>query len=395
MSKAVFKVLKFEVMRQVKKPSFWVAILAMPILICGGLLISIWVSAPSDKPAAIDENTKIAITDEAEILPEGNPYALYDTKDTGVQAVKDKKVDLYFYIPEDFAETGKAELYRVSEGLGLFDNSVDILKKILSESTKNEVTDVEALILTGDYTVNDIKFTNSGEESNALGKAIIPAVFLVAFFVFVCVFGNRMLMTVVEEKENRVSEMILTAVSAKHLIVGKILALLILGLIQILALLIPLLILLVVNSGNEMVMAIMNMIEVEPVSLTVSIALFLFSILLFAGLCTFIGAITPTAKDASQFFGPLIIGLVLPLYFMQAFLSGEVNGLIEFLTYFPLSAPIALMLRLSVESISTVGLIIGVVELVVLSVIMIRAAVVAFQKNAINFSVALPKLLKR
>ena len=165
--------------------------------------------------------------------------------------------------------------------------------------------------------------------------------------------------------------------------------------IQIVVLLLPLVIFVIANSGNEMVSTIMGLIVIEPMSLISCIVLFIFSILLFAGFCTYIGAITPTAKDAAQFIGPIIIGVVLPLYFMQMMLSGEVNGLVEFLTYFPLSAPIALMGRVAVGSISTPGLIIGIVELVVLSVLATRATVVTFQKNAINFSVALPKFLKK
>jgi len=160
-------------------------------------------------------------------------------------------------------------------------------------------------------------------------------------------------------------------------------------------LLVPLVIFMIANSSNEMVSTIMGLIVIEPVSLISCTALFIFSILLFAGFCTYIGAITPTAKDASQFIGPIIIGVMLPLYFTQTILSGEVNGLIEFLTYFPLSAPIALMMRVAVGSITTIGLIIGIVELVALAIITIRATIVTFQKNAINFSVALPKFLKR
>ncbi|MBR3322276.1 ABC transporter permease [Candidatus Saccharibacteria bacterium] len=394
MNKSTLKVAKFEIMRQVKKWSFWLAVLAMPVLIGVGLLISVLVSAPQEAPT-VDESTKIAITDEAGILPKDNPFNLYETKEAGIEAVKEEKIDLYYYIPADFVETKKAEAYRIQDGLGLFDQQTEALKAILAEYVKNEVTDLETLALTGGYTIDDIKFTSDGETSNAIGRAIIPAVFVVAFFIFVCVFGNRMLMTVVEEKENRVSEMILTAVSAKHLIVGKILALLVLGMIQIAVLFIPLVIFAIVSSGSEMMNTILNMIVVDPMSLISCIVLFIFSILLFAGFCTYIGAITPTAKDAAQFIGPIIIGVVLPFYFMQLMLSGEVNGLVEFLTYFPLSAPIALMGRVAVGSISTPGLIIGIIELVVLSVVAIRLTVKTFQKNAINFSVALPKFLKK
>ena len=395
MSSSVLKVMKFEIVRQVKKPMFWVAILAMPVLICGGFLISALANSGAEGAKTVGDDTKIAITDEAGILPVDNPFKMYDSKDAGIEAVKEKKVDLYYYVPADFAETKKVESYRISDGLGIFDQQAETLKGILAEYVRQEVTDLEALALTGEYVINDNKFTSSGEDSNALGKAIIPAVFLVAFFIFVCVFGNRMLMTVVEEKENRVSEMLLTAVSARHLIIGKILALLTLGMIQILALLIPLAVLVAMNAENEMVAAVMGIIVVDPMSLISCILLFIFSILLFAGLCTYIGAITPTAKDASQFIGPIIIGVMMPLYFTQTFLSGEANGLVEFLTYFPLSAPISLMMRVAVGSITVPGLIAGIVEMIVLSVIVIRMTITTFQKNAINFSVAVPKFLKR
>lgn len=394
MSRPILKVTKFEIMRQVKKVSFWVAVLAMPVLLGVGLAISVIASAPHEAPK-VEDDTKIAITDEAGILPKSNPFALYATKDEGIAAVKKNDVALYYYIPANFVETKKVEAYRIQDGLGLFDQQTEALKGILANYVKDEVTELEDLALTGNYSINDNKFTSSGEESNALGKAIVPGIFVVAFFIFVCVFGNRMLMTVVEEKENRVSEMILTAVSSKHLIIGKIIALLVLGLIQIVALLLPLVIFLVANNGNEMVNTIMGMIVVDPVSIIVCTLLFIFSILLFAGFCTYIGAITPTAKDAAQFIGPIIVGTVLPLYFMQMMLSGEVNGLVEFLTYFPMSAPIALMGRVAVGSISALGLTIGIVELVVLSMLIIRATVVTFQKNAINFSVALPRFLKK
>ena len=394
MNKSTFKVLKFEIVRQLKKPSFWIVIFFIFVLICGGLIISIIAGTPAE-PTSISEDTTIAITDEANILPEDNPFSLYSNKNDGIKAVKENKIDLYFYIPADFKDSKKIEFYHVSDDLGLFDESSNAIKSILANYVKNDISDVEVLALTGNFSVESNTFSSDGEESNALGKAIIPAIFLVAFFVFVCAFGNRMLMTVVEEKENRVSEMILTSVSSKHLIIGKILALLVLGAIQILALIIPIIIFVFVSDQNQAIASIINAIVIEPFSLIVCILLFLFSILLYAGSCTFVGAFTPTAKDASQFFGPIIIGLMLPLYFTQVFLTGEVNGLIEFLTYFPLSAPIALFLRFGVGSISTIGIIIGIIELFILAAIAIRAAIATFQKNAINFSIALPKFFKR
>ena len=64
--------------------------------------------------------------------------------------------------------------------------SLDSFKKQLTDkkAVKDEVTELEDLALTGGYTINDNKFTTDGEVSDALGKAIIPAIFALAFFIY-------------------------------------------------------------------------------------------------------------------------------------------------------------------------------------------------------------------
>ena len=141
--------------------------------------------------------------------------------------------------------------------------------------------------------------------------------------------------------------------------------------------------------------AILGMIEIDPVLIFVNLLLFVFSIAFMTGVLTFIGAATPTARDASNFMAPAIIGTVLPFMFMTSFLSGEVNLLVEFITFFPVSAPFALMIRNAVGSLSVLELTIGLIELGVLSVLMLNLTVKTFQKNAINFEVALPKFFKK
>ena len=74
MSSAVGKVAKFEIVRQLKKPAFWAAILILPIMIGVIFLISFVAGSSSvETNPEIDENTTIAITDEAGIL---NPEML-------------------------------------------------------------------------------------------------------------------------------------------------------------------------------------------------------------------------------------------------------------------------------------------------------------------------------
>lgn len=389
MSKATFTVARFEIVRQLKKPSFWAAILIMPLMIGFVYLIGFVLGSEKvDTNPDFDENTKVAITDDAGILAPNTPYVINGDKEYGKEMIKNGEVDLYYYIPADFVENKKAEFYHISEGIDLFNFDANILKGILAQSASSKVSEADALALTGNYEIVDNKLTATGEDANALGKAIIPLAILVVYFMFIALFGNRFLMATVEEKENRVSEMILTSVSSKHLIVGKIIAMMVLGLIQIVTFVVPVIILVVLNHDNPVISGIVGSIEIDPVTILMNVVLFIAAVFFYAGSCVYIGSLVSTARDASSFIGPSIIAMVLPLYFMQLFLSSEPSAIVYFLTYFPFSAPIALMLRSGFGTLETGEFIIGLIEVTVFAVIMVRLATVSFQKNAINFGKA-------
>ncbi len=386
MSSQAFKVAKFEIIRQLKKPAFWAATLLLPLFIGGIYLISFLSSQNVNENPDIKQDTKIAVIDKAGIFSKNAPYLIEGEKEKGIEKIKNGEVDLFYYIPNDFAETKKAEFYHISEGIDMFNFDGNILKTLLIQDATERVGELDAIALTGKYEIVDNKLTKTGEDSNALGKAIIPFTIGVLFFMLICLCGNRFLLTVVEEKENRISEMILTSISAKHLIIGKIISMLALGLIQISVLLIPVLLIVILNKDNQMIGSIINIIEIDPLMVTLSIILFIVSSLFYAGTCTFIGSLTATAKDASSFIGPAIIAMVFPLYFMQMFMMSDPSFLVQFLTYFPLSAPVALILRSGFGTITTLEYCIGIAIVTVSSIIMIYLAVKTFQKNAINFS---------
>ena len=396
MSSAAMKVAKFEIIRQLKKPAFWAAILLIPLFIGGIYFISfVFGSAEVDTNPTLDEGTTLAITDDAGILDSKMPYVINGDEEYGVEMVKNGEVDLYFHIPADFIESKKVNFYHISEGLDIFNFDGNILKGILAQNAAAKVDPADVISLTGEFEVVDNKLTTSGEDANALGKAVIPLAILVVFFMFIALFGNRFLMATVEEKENRISEMILTTVSSKHLIVGKIIAMMVLGVIQVVVFVVPILILVALNHDNAIVNMVISSIEIDPVTITMNVILFIASVLFYAGTCTFIGSLVSTARDASSFIGPAIIAMVFPLYFMQLFFIPEPEGIVYFLTYFPLSAPIALMLRSGFGTLGTVEFIIGLTEVIICAVVTVKLAIITFQKNAINFETFRPKFLRK
>ena len=385
MRSKIFEVVRFEIVRQLKKPAFWAVTLLVPVLIGGIYLISFLSAQSVDKNPELKEDTKVAITDEAGVFSRTAPFLTDKDKAAGKEMVKDGEVDLYFYIPKDFAETKKAEVYHISEGLDIFNNDANILKGLLLQDASSRVSPLDALALNGQYEIVDNKLDHNGENSNALGKAIIPFTIAVILFLVIALCGNRFLLNVVEEKENRISEMILTSISARHLIVGKIIALLALSAVQMLALIIPVAILIFINRDSQMIAPILNTVEVNPVTIILGILLLISAVVFYAGTCTFVGALTSTAKDASSFIGPAIILMVFPLYFMQMFMASSPNAVVQVMTYFPFTAPLSLMLRSGFGTISVLEYCIGIAVVAVSAVVMIRLAVVTFHKNAINF----------
>lgn len=397
MNKAIMKVAKFEIVRQLKKPAFWASIILIPLLIGGIYLVSfVFGSAEVDMNPTLDEGTTMAITDDAGVLgPEMAQYVINGDEEYGIEMVKKGEVDLYFYIPADFVESKKVDFYHISEGLDIFNFDGNIIKGILAQNAAMRVEPVDVISLTGDFEIVDNKLSTIGEDANALGKAVIPLAILAVFFMFIALFGNRFLMATVEEKENRISEMILTAVSAKHLVIGKIIAMMVLGVIQIVVLVVPVTVLVLLNQDNAMIDMILSSIEIDPVTITMNLILFVASMFLYAGTCVFVGSLVSTARDASSFIGPAIIAIVFPLYFLQLFMLSEPGPIVYFLSYFPLSAPIALMLRIGFGTLGMTEFVIGLLEVIVCAIIAIQLAVKSFQKNAINFEGFRPKFLRK
>ena len=389
-------VVKFEVVRQLKKPSFWVSLLLLPLLMVGLVGISALSGYSTEEGlenalSKVSDN-KIAITDKAGVVSDlvlSEKIQKVDNKDEAIELVKKGEFDEYYYINEDFVETKKVEAYlKQTDDTSLFASSTANLTNILNASAATRVNPKDVVILTNSVEVETTTFDEKGEVSNLIGKAAIPIMVLGVFYVLICVFGNRMLMAVVEEKENRISEMILTAVSSKELIIGKIISLILLGFLQMAVFMIPVIILAFVYKDNPMISSVLSNIEFDPVTVLANLALLIFSYFLFTGASTMVGAMMPTARDASQYIGIVMIGMVLPLMFMGAMMTSEPSFMTYFLSYFPLSAPIAMMLRNAFGLLPWYEFVFGIVEIGLFSVLVIYLASKTFQKNAINFSVA-------
>ena len=384
-------VISFEINRAIKKKSFWIMALAFPIMIAGIFGIIYFSNKATNEAVKNTEKQKFSIVIEdrsGRILP--GMIAAVGAKTTtdkaaAIQSVREGKGDAFFYYPADI-ENGKVEVY--GKDVGLFDNSryESVARILLTQSVSDTVArDVQRVLQ------NRIVYQNSiyrdGEIYDGFKQAIAPGIFLIMFYILIAMFGSQMLNSTVEEKENRVIEMILTTIEARTLIVGKIISLIALAILQMVIILLPIITGYALLRDKISLPSIdLSNIPLDPVRIIVAVAIFAVSFMLFTGLLVTVGAASPTAKEAGGFLGVVMMLIFGPLYAISLFVSAPHSPLVQFLSYFPFTAPIPLLLRNAVGNLSIHEALIAIGILLITTVIVIRIAVNVFQYGALEYS---------
>ena len=381
----------FEVTRTLKKRSFWITALSFPIII-GLVFAIIFFSNQATHKAA--ENTKnqqfsTAITDTSGIIAPQLLNAVHATtiseKAQGIADVEHGKVDAYFYYPANIA-TQKVEVY--AKDVGLFDNGryQAVATMLLQQSVAHKVDSQITAILQNSVSYDAVTYKN-GAVYNGTSQLIAPGIFLVLFYILIVMFGNQMLTSTTEEKENRVIEMILTTIQARTLIIGKILSLVVLALVQVCAILIPITIAYLLFREQLALPSVdLTNIPLDPLRIGIGAAVFVSSFMLFTGLLVAIGAAVPTAKEASGFFGVVMIFLFGPLYAASLFISAPDSSLVKILSFFPFTAPIPLMLRNAVGNLDVPSALLGITILTVSAIIVLTIAIRLFRYGALEYT---------
>jgi ABC-2 type transport system permease protein len=394
-------VFRFEVTRTLKKKSFWIIAFALPLALGAVFGIVYFSSQLSNKATENTVNQKFSfvVTDKSGLVSSQLVSKLgastTDDKQVAINKVINGSLDAYFYYPSNLV-THKVEIYAKDAGLFSDNRYQGVANEILQDSVAPTVSRQATAVLQNTVGFNSNLYKN-GAKYDEIKELIAPGVFLVLFYVLIAVFGNQMLASTTEEKENRVIEIILTTIKARTLIIGKILSLLVLAFIQIFVILTPIVIVYILFR-NQLSLPNFDLsnIPLDPVRIAIGAIVFFFGFLMFTGLLVAIGAAVPTAKEASGFFGVVVILLFGPLYAVALFVSNPESGLVRFLSFFPLTAPIPLLIRNAVGNLSTSDVLIGISIIVISSIIALTIAIRAFQYGALEYSnrISLKKFLR-
>ncbi|MFQ5878508.1 MAG: ABC transporter permease [Acidobacteriota bacterium] len=276
---------------------------------------------------------------------------IFASREEALAALGEEGIDRFYLIPEDYLATGAVEVYRTdSETFGLGrarDNRVverllsrSLLAGRIPEDVRTRAERPIAREALSAYVVGEDGEIEPLDAVRRTARWAIPAVFGVLLLMSLMTSAGYLLQGVMEEKENRVIEVILSSVRPDRLLFGKLLGLGAAGLLQ----------LLVWIAVASMATGLLAAAALAALDLRLFLACLLFFVLgflLIGSLMTGTGALGSSARESQQLAAIWSVTAVLPPAVTWMVIVDAPNSwLARVLGWFPLSAPITMMIRL-------------------------------------------------
>lgn len=347
----ILLVAKREYVRTVRKPSFWIATLAFPALILIVGFISGYSAQRMEKKMEQEakEAKLILVADQSQLINQQVfqlPFEQIDDLDAGISRVKNNEADALFVFPEDIQQSLTISIYAQDDGLINRGKYNDLARQLIKQSLLLGLKDADRITLFNqELKIQSTHYKDGLETSDKLEDFIIPGASVILYFILTFLGSNYLLMSVSEEKENRVIEIILSIMSHKEIIWGKILGLLGIIFTQITVLLVLGGIIFWLSLDHLPFTFDWSLITIDPVHIVISFFYIICGFLTIATAMVGVGSAMPTYKEAQSFSSVFIMLSIFPIYFATLILQ-EPNGPVAIATsYFPFTAPLILLIR--------------------------------------------------
>lgn len=375
-----------EFITRVRKPSFLIMTILGPVLIAGGLLLTTYIASQEstthhvlviDKEGVI--GTKLQDSESVKFFIDGqtwtdssfksSPYTVRVNLLPNVLNVP--QADLYYKtLPSEFAmNTIRNELEKAIEQAKLRDANID---KEAYDRVRKPL----------DLKKFDIEKVST--QSFAQERAVIGFFFGYFMFIFIFMYGVQVMRGVMEEKQNRVVEVLISSVKPFQLMMGKIIGIALVGFIQFMLWII--ITSTMVVAGTSVLMAdkfdpaalaeqgvtaevkaelmereasdgmdqsmVFDLIEQVNIPLVLGVFLFYFicGYLLYSSLLAAIGSAVDSETDTQQFMFPVTVPMIVAIIIAQMAVYNPESPAVLWCSLIPFTSPIVMMVRVAMGS---------------------------------------------
>jgi len=391
--KKILLVITFEIKRKISNKMFILMTFLTPFIIAGFVALMFWLST--------EEQTEynVLVADESQFFVgklQGNHYITFLYSNNSLNKCLDKlnrdDVDVLLYIPHNIIEGagGTVKLfYKKTPGLAFQTMIKSQIEKLLFEHKLAANNIRPETIHSARQTVKIIteKVNEKGEHSEQITGFISIFGFLSAFlmFMFITMYGMMLFKSVVEEKNNRVIEVIVSSIRPFQLLMGKIIGIAVLGIGQFITMGIITFILVTILSATMMsgireeyqkylkqqklvyekgIEANIGQLENFQENLEVFdmlkqmdklnffeiffcfVLYFIGGYLFYSAMLAALGSAADTDADAQQFTLPVTLLLMVGYFIAAKMISNPDTALSYWASFIPFTSPIVMMARL-------------------------------------------------
>lgn len=378
-----------EYLQAVRKKSFLIMTILGPILLAALMI------APTLITIYGTEETTIAVLDETGIFsnlnsPNDKDISFIYVRDdltTLKQDLVDKKYSALLYIPYNATMFGGMIYSSSSLQTGVISNALAAMKRNLSNEILIHDFEIDKDSLdryieskTNLITLGHTHINKDGQEEakDSFARTIQFGVGIAAgllIYMFIFMYGSMVLRGVLEEKSNRIVEIMVSSVKPIELMVGKIIGVALIGLTQLLVWIVFTSIIVVIfmfamsssitpdmmmdtvalssatpefSVNNEMLQAIYSI--NFPLLAVMFLFYFMGGYFLYGTLYAAVGSAVDNDTDTNQFLLPLNALLFLALI-LSPFIANNPDGQVAFwMSIIPFTSPISMMLRIPAGS---------------------------------------------
>ncbi len=288
-------------------------------------------------------------------------------------ALLDGQIGVYFVVPADYLSQGDVHAYSLRDvPRGIEDQMSEFIG---SNLVANWPPDYAARLQDPlNLRIETIGEKNVMDEETVMGVILVPFIFALLFTMSILTTSGFLLQGVVEEKENRLVEILLTSASPMQILGGKILGLGALGLVQVIvwatagAL--------VLSQGSALWSGL-DKIHIPTSMLTLGSLYLLLGYFLFGSLLAGIGAAVTSMQEGQQISSIISLIAVIPLILSITFISNPNGRWPVVMSLFPFTAPLGMILRLPLADVPSwqIGLSLSLLFLTTLAVVWVSAQV--------------------
>jgi len=404
----IWLIISREYLVRVKKKSFIVMTILGPILMAA-LLVTPTILSMQDQ-----QNRLVALSEKnIEFLEPLNKI-----ENTKFTVIPDEELEL---LKKDFSQTeyyavldkDKDQFYLLSDqqiSLSVKRSIADKIEKII-ERNKLKLAGIDLKVLESSVTEINIQtkiITLDGENINSSTEGSMGIGFItgILIYMFIFMYGTMVMRGVIEEKTNRIVEVIISSVKPFQLMMGKIIGVALVGLTQfilwiVLTMALAALAELLLFNPNELISQANSAENTEIMSKITNligginfmqiilcfIFYFISGYLLYSSLFAAVGSAVDAEADTQQFVVPITVPLLLAIMLIQPVMDNPDGTLAFWMSMIPFTSPVIMMVRLpfGVENwelfISMLSIITGFVATTFLAAKIYRTGILMYGKK--------------